>query len=87
MGVIPQRDRRSRVIVDYTFSQLNNETTRTAPQEAMQFGHTFDLLLHKIHHANRKFGPVYPIKVDLADGFYRVPVATSDLPALAVASG
>ena len=38
MGVIPQRDRRSRVIVDYTFSKVNQETAPNAPHEAMQFG-------------------------------------------------
>ena len=85
MGVIPQRDRRSRIIVDYTFSNVNKETILGAPKEAMQFGRAFDRLLHRIHHANRRFGSVFLIKVDLADGFYRVPLATADIPALAVA--
>ena len=64
---------------------MNQETTPNAPQEAMQFGRAFERLLHKIHHSNRRFGQVFMIKVDLADGFYRVPLATADLPTLAVA--
>ena len=85
MGVVPQRDRRPRVIVDYTYSDINLETISLAPREAMQFGHTFDRLLHRIYHANPNFGPVYMIKADLADGFYRIPIAANDVPKLAVA--
>jgi hypothetical protein len=51
----------------------------------MQFGHTFNRVLHRIHHANRRFGPVYMIKVDIADGFYQLKVATAHIPALGVA--
>ena len=84
MGVVPQRDRRDRVIVDYTFSHVNKDTQPLAPN-SMQFGRAFDRLLHKIHHANRRFGPVYMSKADLADGFYRIPLRPADIPALAVA--
>jgi hypothetical protein len=39
IGVVPQRDRRPRTIVDYSFSGINKETCpRLAPAEAMQFG-------------------------------------------------
>jgi hypothetical protein len=85
MGVVPQRDRWPRPIVDYTFSNINAETTSPAPIEAMQFGHAFNRILYRIHHANPHYGPVYLLKVDLADGFYRVPLASADLLALAVA--
>lgn len=40
LGVVPQRDRRPRLIVDYTFSKVNKEIARLAPPEAMQFGKT-----------------------------------------------
>ena len=85
MGVVPQLDRRPRVIVDYTFSQVNHHTARIAPTEAMQFGHALDRLLMKIHYANPSYGPVYLSKTDLADGFYRIPLASDSIPALAVA--
>ena len=85
LGVIPQRDRRPRVIVDFSFSGVNQHTITVAPYEAMQFGRAFDRILHRIHHANRRFGPVFMIKVDLSDGFYRLPLSTSTLPTLGVA--
>lgn len=34
-GVVPQRDRRPRLIVDYSFSDVNAETIPLAPSEAM----------------------------------------------------
>lgn len=40
LGVVPQRDRRPRLIVDYSYSGVNHETVRLAPPEAMQFGRT-----------------------------------------------
>jgi hypothetical protein len=85
MGVVPQRDRRPRVIIDYTFSKVNADTIPNAPSDSMQFGHALSRLLYRIHHANRQFGPIYLIKIDLADGFYRIPLHTTDLQNLAVA--
>jgi hypothetical protein len=85
MGVVPQRDRRPRVIVDYSFADVNANTIPLAPTESMQFGRTLDRVLHRIHHANRRFGPVQLIKVDIADGFYRLKVAPSHIPVLGVA--
>jgi hypothetical protein len=84
MGVIPQRDRRDRVIVDYSFSNVNVDTVPIAPSESMQFGRTLDRILYKIYHAHQRYGPVYMIKIDIADGFYRLPVSSSHIPTLAV---
>ncbi|WP_317202287.1 hypothetical protein [Janthinobacterium sp.] len=75
LGVVPQRDRRPRIIVDYTFWGINEDTVALAPSEAMQFGRAFDRILHKIRRANRRYGPTYMIKVDIADGFYRLFVS------------
>jgi hypothetical protein len=62
MGVVPQRDRRPRVIVDFSFSGVNLHTLTTlAPLESMQFGQALDRVLYKIHHSNRRFGPVHLI--------------------------
>ena len=86
MGVVPQRDRRPRAIVDFTFSGVNGNTLPTlAPSDSMQFGRALDRILFRIHHANRHFGPVQLIKVDIADGFYRIKVAASHMPTLSVA--
>jgi hypothetical protein len=75
LGVIPQRDRRPRLIVDLSFWGLNDVTVRLTPPEAMQFGRTLQRLLHKIRHANPKFGPVYLNKIDISDGYLRVAVS------------
>lgn len=45
LGVVPQRDRRPRLIVDYSFSGVNDDTVRLAPKEAMQFGRTLQRLM------------------------------------------
>ena len=84
LGVIPQRDRRPRLIVDLSFWGVNDATARLAPPEAMQFGRTLDRLLFRIRHANPTFGPVYMNKIDISDGFYRIRLAPNDALSLAV---
>lgn len=85
MGVVPQKDRRPRTIVDYSFSGVNQATLQLAPEEAMQFGHALERLLQRIHLANRAFGPVFLIKVDISDGFYRLKLSPAGIPSLGVA--
>ena len=84
LGVVPQRDRRPRIIVDYTFWGINDDTVPLAPSEAMQFGRALERVLHRIRRANRRFGPTYMIKVDIADGFYRLFVAANSVATLGV---
>jgi hypothetical protein len=38
LGVVPQQNRRPPLIVDYSYSVVNNETAHLAPPKAMQFG-------------------------------------------------
>jgi hypothetical protein len=84
LGVVPQRERRPRLIVDYTFNGVNKDTVKMMPAEAMQFGRTLERILYAVHHANPHHGPVYVAKTDMADGFYRVPLSTSGIPKLGV---
>ena len=84
LGVVPQRDRRPRVIVDYTFWGINEETVPLAPSESMQFGRALERVLRKIRRANRRYGPTFMIKVDIADGFYRLFVSTQTTASLGV---
>lgn len=84
MGVVPQHERRPRPIVDYTFSGVNQDTVCLAPAEAMQFGRTLERLIHQIVRADPRYGPVQFFKIDIADGFYRVPLKIHDIPTLAV---
>jgi hypothetical protein len=85
LGVVPQRDRRSRLIVDYSFSGVNDDTVLLAPRESMQFGRALQRVLRTIVHADPRYGPVYLSKIDIADGFYRVWLQISDIPKLGVA--
>ena len=84
LSMVPQRNRRPRLIVDYTFSNVNQDTIRLAPADAMQFGKALRRLLHKIVHADPFYGPVWLGKIDIADGFYRIGLQPRDIPRLGV---
>jgi hypothetical protein len=84
IGVVPQRDRRPRTIVDYSFCDVNEDTAPWAPAKAMQFGRALHRILRMILEAHPRVGPVYISKVDIADGFYRVWLLPSDIPTLGV---
>jgi hypothetical protein len=83
-GVVPQRGRRPRWIVDYSWWKVNEETLPLAPKEAMQFGHALDRILRDILLADPKLGPIYLSKLDISDGFYRINLAIDDIPKLGV---
>ena len=85
LGVIPQRDRRPRLIVDYSFSGINNDTVPIAPRESMQFGRALPRILQTVVRADPRYGPVYLSKIDIADGFYRVWLQATDILKLGVA--
>ena len=74
LGVVPQRDRRPRLIVDLSFWGINDETISLAPRESMQFGRALERILYRIRHADPAYGPVYLSKYDISDGFYRIPL-------------
>ncbi len=84
LGVVPQRERRPRLIVDYTFSSVNQETKRLAHREAMQFGRALERVLRTILEAPDEHGPCYLLKIDLSDGFYRVQVDPEHVAQLGV---
>ncbi|KAL3823259.1 LOW QUALITY PROTEIN: hypothetical protein ACHAXA_011104, partial [Cyclostephanos tholiformis] len=58
-GVIPQRGRRPRWIVDYSWWDVNADTLPLAAMELMQFGHALERIRREILLANPDFGPVY----------------------------
>ena len=70
-GVVPQQDRRPRWICDLSFYGINDDTLPIVPPEAMQFGHALDRYLREILLADPELGPIYMLKLDIADGFYR----------------
>jgi hypothetical protein len=84
IGVVPQRERRPRIIVDYSFYGVNADTVKLAPIESMQFGKANERLWQTIMTANPQFGPLHMYKIDISDGFYRVQLSTSGVPKLGV---
>ena len=84
LGCVPQRDRRPRMINDYTFSGVNPATIKMAPPEAMQWGRTLNRVLWYIYSADQRQGPVQMAKTDLSDGFYQIPLTPSGALKLAV---
>ena len=80
MGALPQRERRPHIIVDYSFSNVNQEADKGAPPEAMQFGRTLNRVLHRIATADPADSPVSLMKLDLSDVFYRVYRIPSTTP-------
>jgi len=84
LGVVPQRERKPRLIVDLTFNGVNADTVKTAPPMAMQFGNALHRILSQIRHANPRYGPVHLIKIDISDGFYRIGLRPESAPSLAV---
>jgi hypothetical protein len=57
---------------------------RLAPADAMQFGRALPRVLQGIFDANTRFGPVFLIKVDIVDGFYRISINPAGIPKLGV---
>jgi hypothetical protein len=70
--------------MDYTFNAVNQHTLPLAPLQAMQFGSALQRVLQRIVYAHPMFGPPLLMKVDLADGYYRIPLAPEAALELAV---
>jgi hypothetical protein len=83
-GVVPQRERRPRPIMDYSFYHTNQASAPIDPTHAMQFGRTLKRLLQRIVYCNPRHGPPLLAKIDLADGYYRIPLSPSAALWLAV---
>ena len=70
--------------MDYSFWGINEETLPLAALDSMQFGHALERLLREILLASPKNGPVYLMKLDIADGFYQIDLNIQDIPKLGV---
>ena len=81
-GVVPRRDRQPRWIVHYSWWKVNQETLPLAPKEAMQFGHALDRLLRELLLADPNHSIPHMMKIDIADGFYRIPLNINNIPKL-----
>jgi hypothetical protein len=81
---VPQRERRSRPIMDYTYYGTNQECLPYAPTHAMQFGTALQRIIQRLVYCDPSHGPPLLSKVDLADGYYRVPISPEAALGLAV---
>ena len=80
-GLVPQRDRRDRLIVDYSFSGVNQDTLSDAP-DSLQFGYALPRLIQKLQRADTRCGPIFLAKIDVADAFMRIPLVVHHVAAL-----
>jgi hypothetical protein len=72
-GVVPQRERRPWPIKDYSYNHVNQAALPVAPTQSMQFGWAFQRLLQRLAYCNPAYDPPFMAKLDLSDGYYRVP--------------
>jgi hypothetical protein len=70
------------VITVFTTSMMRHY--HLAVLEAIQFRHALDRILREILLADPKLGPIYLMKIDISDGFYRINLNVEDIPKLRV---
>jgi hypothetical protein len=70
--------------MDYSYNAVNQSSAPVAPQHAMQFGHALQRILQRLAYCNPAFGPPLLAKIDLADGYYRIPLSPQAALTLAV---
>ena len=56
-GLIPQRDLRDRIVIDYTWSGVN-EATRLLSPDSMQSRHALQRILQRMYIADPRHGPM-----------------------------
>ena len=81
-GVVPQKEHRDRIIVEYTFSGVNQATTSLAP-DSLKFGHALPRYLERLHRSDTRHGPVYMSKTDVADALMQIRLALHAIPTVA----
>ncbi len=84
LGIILQRDCCPHTIADYTFSSINGNMVPLADHLPLQFGQALLCILQNIVMRNPAFGPIYLLKLNIADGFYQIHLAPHHIPLLGV---
>ena len=56
-GLIPQRDLWDRIVIDYTWSGVNEGTCHLA-RDSMQFDYALQLILQRMYDADPRHGPI-----------------------------
>lgn len=76
-GVVPQHDHHPHPIIDHTYNGVNTATLNVTPTHSLQFGSSLQCILQHLAYCNPAFGPSLMAKVDLAGGYYRIPLSTT----------
>jgi len=85
LGVVPQCNWCPHTIANYTFSQVNADIVPLTDHMPLKFGRTLLWILQTIVNSHPSLGPIYIIKIDLANGFYHIHLTPCQLSALGVA--
>lgn len=59
LGVVPQNERRPRIICDYSFYGINDESNPTGPGEAMRFGRALRRIITRSPEQTQNLGQSY----------------------------
>jgi hypothetical protein len=70
--------------MDYTFNNINALSLPIAPYHTMQFGSSLLRILQQLAYANPTYGLSLMAKLDLANGYYRIPLNATAALELAV---
>jgi len=70
--------------MDYTFYGMNQACLPIALDAAMQIGNALQCILQCLVYCNTSYGPLLMVKIDLADGYYRVSLSPQAALTLAV---
>jgi hypothetical protein len=73
LGVVPQREKRPYVVLDYSYYSINAETAKMSAAESIQFRKANKSLWDQLTWAHPKWGRCPKYKIDISDGFYRMP--------------
>ena len=83
VDAIYQVGRQPQLILDFTWSALNQSTNRVSLEEAMCFGGSITRIVQQVLITDPSLGPVYPSKVELANTNMCLWVQMEDTPSTA----
>ena len=79
-GVKEEWDRWHRRIGYYSYSNINSGSLLIYALSAIKCGQVLDRLIREVVIADPDLGPIYALKADISDGFYRISLRPADAP-------
>ena len=81
-GVKEERDRRPRWLRNYIYSSVKAKSLTIAALFDIKHVQALDHLIREVEIADPALGPVYPLKSEISNGFYRIALRPGDAPNL-----